>query len=348
MTRSLAWSPRCKPKLNNSGVTELLNLRLHGIDALIRIQNFQAFRGEEAEDKIAESHEVSAQKDANLQKLLSEAVTLRLSAPQRVKTHLTHVGSQRVDSLVPAGRLGNAMKRIALVLLGGCFFVFAGTFLPRVWGSAAQSPASGVKPTVYVSDFELDVAPPNHAIQALGNAQTSPISTPPTAAGARAQRPGTKPLTPEQEKHKHAHELVNWMSVTLMAELQKAGYTANRLPAGDGRPGSGVAIRGLFAEIDNENHWHRALIRGADDSGKMQAVVSVANLARPEQAMYEIAPLPGNEAKPGAVITLSPYVPLTKYEIDKQADQAAFQIVASHIVRDLTELLAANPAAWTQ
>lgn len=240
------------------------------------------------------------------------------------------------------------MKRIALVLFGGCCFVFAGTFLSRVWGSAAQSPASAVKPTIYVADFELDVAPPNRANQAPGNTPASLVSIPPSVTDARAQQPGTKPLTPEQEKRKHANELVNWMSATLMAELRKAGYSANRFDAGDGPPSSGVVIRGIFAEIDNENHWRRALIRGADDSGKMQAVVSVANLARPEQAMYEIAPLPGNEAKPGAVITLSPYVPLTKYELDKQADQAAFQVVASQIVRDLTALLTANPAAWTQ
>ena len=170
----------------------------------------------------------------------------------------------------------------------------------------------------------------------------------PSTGGAQAPQPGGKSLTPEQEKRKHASELVNWMSASLITELQKAGYGVNRLHGGDSRPGSGVGIRGLFAEIDKENHWRRALIRGADDSGKMQALVSVANLAKPEQALYEIAQLPGNEPKPGAVITLSPYVPLTKYEVDKQADQAAFQVVASRIVKDLAALLAANPAALTQ
>jgi len=223
------------------------------------------------------------------------------------------------------------MKRFAVFLMGGCLVAFGGALASHGWACNFQSPASAVKPTIYVSDFELDVAPPSTASQ---------------NGAAASQRTG-KALTPEQEKRKHANELVNWMSTSLVTELQKAGYSVSRLHGSEGRPSGGAGIRGLFAEIDKENHWRRALLRAADDSGKMQAVVSVANLAKPAQAMYEIAPLPGNEAKPGAVITLSPYVPLTKYEVDKQADQAALQVVAARIVKDLTALLAANPAAFT-
>jgi len=109
-----------------------------------------------------------------------------------------------------------------------------------------------------------------------------------------------------------------------------------------------VRIRGLFAEIDNENHWCRAVIRTASDSGKMEALVSVANLAKPDQALYEIANVPGNENKPGAVITLSPYVPLTKFDLSKDANEDVFRRLAARIVNDLTTLLNANPAAMSQ
>jgi hypothetical protein len=239
------------------------------------------------------------------------------------------------------------MKRITVILLGGTFFSLSGAFLSPALENSRQAPSSAGKPTVYVSDFELDIAPPNAGNQASGTPTASTGSSP-TAGGAQAQQPGGKPLTPEQLKRKHASELVNWMSASLMTELQKAGYGANRLHGGDSRPSSGVGIRGLFAEIDKENHLRRVLIRGGDDSGKMQILVSVSNLAKPEQSLYEIAQLPGNEPKPGAAITLSPFVPLSKYEMDKQADQAAFQVVASRVVSDLTALLAANPAALTQ
>ena len=184
----------------------------------------------------------------------------------------------------------------------------------------SQTPTTGPKPTVYVSDFQIDVVPPS---------------------GPAAQKP-------QDDPQKLAHHIVELMSTKLLVALQKAGYSATRMHAGDPRPDSGVQIRGLFAEVDNENHWRRAVIRAATDTGKIQALVAVANLAKPEQALYEIAPLPGNEDKPGAVITLSPYVPLTKYELSKDANEDVFRGIAARVVNDLTELLQRNPAAISE
>ena len=200
-------------------------------------------------------------------------------------------------------------------------------------GTAAKAPQAdsfATKPTVYVSDFEIDVLPPSDS-------------------GSKAQ--GSAPpgrQNQEEEARKRAGRLVELMSTKVVAALQKGGYTAVRMHRGDARPDSGVQIRGLFAEVDNENHWRRAVIQTADDSGKMQALVTVANLAKPEQALYEIATLPGNEPGPGAVITLSPYVPLAKFDLSKDANEDAFQKIAPRIVDDLTALLNANPAAMSQ
>jgi hypothetical protein len=182
-----------------------------------------------------------------------------------------------------------------------------------------QTTSSPPKPPVYVSDFDIDVELP--------------------------QSGGQKP---EDDPRKLASHLVELMSTKLVIALQKAGYSATRMHAGDARPDSGVQIRGLFAEVDEENHWRRAVIRSATDSGKMEALVAVANLSKPEQALYEIANLPGNEDKPGAVITLSPYVPLTKYDLSKDADENVFKAIAPRVVNDLTDLLNRNPAAITQ
>jgi hypothetical protein len=186
---------------------------------------------------------------------------------------------------------------------------------------ASQTPTTTPppKPPVYVSDFEIDVVPSPAAAQ-----------------------------TPENDPRKAASQLVQWMSKSTVAALQKAGYTATRMHAGDARPGSGAQIRGLFAEVDSENHWRRAVIRDAQDSGKMEAFVAVANLAKPELALYEFAPLQGNVPGPGAVITLSPYVPLTKYDVSKDANEDAFRRIASQIVKDLTDLLQRNPFAIRQ
>ena len=188
----------------------------------------------------------------------------------------------------------------------------------RAAAKAEQIPATSPKPPVYVSDFEIDVV--------LAN----PVNN------------------PEDDPRPQASRLVELMSTKVVAALRKAGYSATRMRPWDERPDTGVAVRGLFAEVDSENHWRRAVIYTATDSGKMEALVAVSNLAKPDQALYEIAALPGNEPGPGAVITLSPYVPLTKFDLSKDADEKDFQRIAPRIVNDLTELLQRNPAAIPQ
>jgi len=214
------------------------------------------------------------------------------------------------------------MKTLIRVLLTGAILLSTNWSVgdASVWRTTPQTPTAGPKPTVYVSDFQIDVVPPS---------------------GPAAQKP-------QDDPQKLAHHIVELMSTKLIIALQKAGYSATRMHAGDPRPDSGVQIRGLFAEVDNENHWRRAVIRTATDTGKIQALVAVANLAKPEQALYEIAHLPGNEDKPGAVITLSPYVPLTKYELSKDANEDVFRGIAARVVNDLTELLQRNPAAISE
>jgi Domain of unknown function (DUF4410) len=223
---------------------------------------------------------------------------------------------------------------LCATLLAGLFTSkWSGLFAEGRGGAGAQASTTDTKPTVYVSDFEIDVAP-------------KPAGTgnrPPSGFAFAAQQPGRQ--NPEEETRRRAGQLVDWMSNKVMAALQKAGYPAVRMHWGDARPESGVQIRGLFAEIDSENHWRRAVIHSADDAGKMQALVAVANLSKPEQALYEVAQMPGNEPGPGAVITLSPYVPLTKFDVSKDAKEDVFQKIAPRIVDGLTALLNANPAA---
>ena len=232
------------------------------------------------------------------------------------------------------------MKSVYLVATKGlilalaiAFFIVSGA--PAAWPAPppAQLDATSDKPTVYVSDFDLDVLPADDA--------RNPSTATPSPASADARKQA-------DDARKQAAHMVDLMAANLVQALQKAGYTAVRLHSGDARPDHGVRIRGLFAEIDKENHWRRVVIRGAADSGKIQALVSVANLDKPDQALYEIANLPGNANKPGAVITLSPYVPLEKFDFDKDAPDDAFQKTGAHIVNDVTALLNANPAAVSQ
>src|SRR5258708_35435330 len=101
-------------------------------------------------------------------------------------------------------------------------------------GAAAKGPKRDPPPkaTVYVSDFEIDVLPPE--------------------AGQEK---------PEDDPRRLAARLGELMSTKLVAALRKGGYTVVRMHRGDARPARGVQIRRLVAEVDERNDCRRAVMR---------------------------------------------------------------------------------------
>jgi uncharacterized protein DUF4410 len=192
----------------------------------------------------------------------------------------------------------------------------------------ANAPADKSK-VVYVSDFELDVLDGKDEKKA-----------PAPAASSDSKK--------EEDPAEQASKLVDLMSSTLVKELEKAGYTVHRMRPGEAMPAEGVAIRGVFAEPDEQNRLRRAVIGSSSGAGKMELFVGVSNLARPEQPLYAVADPKSNESKQGAVITVSAYTPVAKFELEKNPPDKAVKDTASTIVADLTILLNTNIAAVTQ
>jgi len=141
---------------------------------------------------------------------------------------------------------------------------------------------------------------------------------------------------------------VNAMAENLVSALEKAGYRARRLRAGGTLPKVGLHIRGVFAEPDERNRVRRLLVGGDSSSPKMLLYIGVNNLARPEQPLYEIANLPGNDGKHGPVITVTSYSPAARFEMARNPSDEEFKKIAAQIAADLTTLLNANPLAGTQ
>jgi hypothetical protein len=196
---------------------------------------------------------------------------------------------------------------------------------------AAQNDSPEKSRIVYVSDFEL---------QALtDDDKTSP---------APAEPSGSKNEEKLEDSAEQASRLVDVMSTTLVKELQKAGYTAIRKQPGDTRPAEGLEIRGIFAESDEQNRLRRAVIGNESGNARMELFVGVENLARPEQPLYAVADPKSNERQQGAVITVTAYAPVAKFEVDKNATDKAVNDTAATIVADLNTLLNANIAALTQ
>jgi hypothetical protein len=199
----------------------------------------------------------------------------------------------------------------------------------------AATPAPDKSKIVYVSDFELD------AVDGYGILEKCVPAIPPSAAA---------PLDPKREQGpvEKAGRLVDFMSATLVKELERAGYSAHRLRPGDTRPSDGIRISGIFGEPDEQNRLRRAVMGAITGDGKMALFVGISNLARPDQALYAAADPRNGENKAGATITVSSYAPVAKFEIEKNTTEKDVKDTATGIVADLSALLSANVVALTQ
>lgn len=209
------------------------------------------------------------------------------------------------------------------------------TDVPPDNSSLDQAPSEKSK-IVYVSDFEL------HAL--TENLTDRDDKKSPATVGASDSKNEETLEDPAEQ----ASRLVDLMSATLVKELERAGYTALRKQPGDARPAEGVEIHGIFAEPDEQNRLRRAVIGDESGNSRMELFVGVENLARPEQPLYAVADPKSNDRQQGAVITVSTYAPVAKFELDKNATEKAIHDTAANIVADLSILLSANIAALSK
>lgn len=214
----------------------------------------------------------------------------------------------------------------------------------------ANSEAPDRSRVIYVSNFDLD-------LPAVKDPKSLPapaaVPTPGTEAeakpGAKAEaRPEGKPgAKREDTPAERAAKFVDFVSNALVKELERAGYTARRLQPGDRRPDEGIRISGVFAEPDDQNRWRRAMI-GSQSVGAMALFVSIGNLARPDQPLYQVVDPKSASSSIGPVITVSAYAPVARFPMPKNVTEKTVRDTAASIVADLTTLLRTNVAAFTR
>lgn len=213
------------------------------------------------------------------------------------------------------------------------FLVIAGV---QAANGNPQSADGSPKPVpVLVSDFELfSVPPPNSS----------------KTAAAAAQNSQTKKTVSSPEETElasiQARRLTDFFAATLAETLQKSGYTARRA-RGAAMP-KGALLRGVFAEPDEKNRIRRTLLGGTSVNSKFFLYVGIFNLARPDQPLYQLAAEQPGGSQFGPVITLNNYIPLAKYELDKNPTEEDVRKVCVQITASLTALLATNANAFAQ
>src|SRR5580658_10164548 len=119
--------------------------------------------------------------------------------------------------------------------------------------------------TIFVSDFELDA----QNFQA-DEGRTKIMDRPGILQGPR--RRNEDPAT-------QAKKMVDLMATDIVNDLKKAGYKAERMGATDARPSTGVWVHGVFTELDEGNHIHRAVIGFGAGEAKMNLYVTMNDLS---------------------------------------------------------------------
>ena len=210
---------------------------------------------------------------------------------------------------------------------------------------AAPIAATSTAPIATPPATPINTAPP----APIASGSATPTDTPPaTPVAAPNKQKSPVPLANGDADlpSAQARRLTDLFAATLLQILQKKGYNAAH--AGGQNPSGGVIIRGVFAETDAKNRVRRSLWGGASSNTRFLLYVGIFNLARPQQPLYQLAAEQPGGSQFGPVITLNSYIPLAKYELDKNLTEEDVRKVCAEIAASLTALLAANPSAFTQ
>jgi hypothetical protein len=218
----------------------------------------------------------------------------------------------------------------SLLLLSFCVIAQA---MPATSPPEPQKPSTLLTKStpIYISDFELDaqdVQVDKGSI--VGQLRPGILERP-------RKRQQTNPAV-------QAKKLVDTMSQTIVADLQKDGYNAQRLPSDDAKPATGAWVHGVFTQVDEGSRLHRAVIGFGSGETKMDLFVTLTNLASPERPLYESTQAGTSKKTPGAAITLNPYVTAAKFVVEQNAPEKTVKRIASQISKEVASHLQ-QPAA---
>lgn len=191
--------------------------------------------------------------------------------------------------------------------------------------------------TIYIKDFELDAADVTTDQSRIGD---GPLH----GNGPVRRATGTDKSNDSAAEAQH---VVKLMSDNLVEDFTKAGYTTKLLGPGDYRPAVGILITGVFTELDEGNRVRRAVIGFGAGAATMQLYVTAADLAHPEQALYQSDTSDSSGKKPGAVITMNPYVAAAKFVMDKNATDKTVKKTAKQITAEFDKRMRTGVATTT-
>lgn len=160
--------------------------------------------------------------------------------------------------------------------------------------------------------------------------------------GLRGNLPG-----PVGQKQAHTRDestqmktIVDQMANTITETLSKGGLPALRLlsDSPSSLPRSGWLVKGVFTEVDQGSRLKRAAIGFGQGATQMEVQVGVSDLSSAQPtvpfAVFGTVKEQGN--RPGAIVTLNPYMAAARFvmeknatsnDIEKTAEQIAYEVL---------------------
>ena len=194
--------------------------------------------------------------------------------------------------------------------------------------------------TIHVCDFKLD--PSLIKTDPTGNGLGSGILGSSGSGGGilGRLRQRTQPDihgTPEEQ----ALQIVNLLAQKTTDELLKLKRNSDRLGNCADTPAvSGWVVRGEFRNVDEGNRAERAAIGFGEGATHLDLNVQVQSRSEGAEAkpveVFDTAKEPGK--KPGAIVTLNPYVLAAKFHMEKNATEKDIQQTAEEIAKELDRL----------
>ncbi len=224
-----------------------------------------------------------------------------------------------------------AMKRSA-----GVFAILSAVFLLSggvSFGGIADVNQGGqqLQPTsapgmIYVADFALDAAEVQGQGGLLGHGGLRP--------GGLLRRRG--PLRQQQDPAATAAKLVNLLAESITQKLREQAVPAQRVARGRPLPDSGWLVRGRFLQVSEGNRLQRAVIGFGAGATDMQIQVEVCNLRSHSATPFlTFGSDAGSGRKPGAVVTMNPYVAAAKFVLSKNASEKDVRHAGGQIASEI-------------
>ena len=222
------------------------------------------------------------------------------------------------------------MKTPFLVIGCLCMCAFAAILAhgtPTTFSLSPQEPTAAAHnfsrdTKVWVSNFELDA----------GDVKTDKGGVIGEVRPGILERPSKRC---ERDPECQAKKIVDLMANSIVSDLRKAGYKAERLLPGVEKPAMGAWVHGVFTEVDEGNRVHRAILGFGSGEAKMGLYVTLTDLAAPQKPLYEAQNDNNSGKKIGAVITMNPYVAAAKFVMEKNAPEKTVKKTASEIAKEV-------------